>query len=122
VWVDYEFAKANLRFYSQKFKENKEEFQSSDFHAAMVRLAHSYCTVAYSVSPKGARALLEHCLPLTSATVPFPGAGVVATNTGIDCAMCGAYGSMQAFISIPPLVLEDKALGSDRIAADGMPG
>ena len=62
--------------------------------------------------------MLKYCLPLSSRLIPFPGAGVVAHNTGIDCAMCGAYSSMQAFICIPPLVLHDDVQNSDREAVD----
>jgi hypothetical protein len=70
--------------------------------------------VAYSVSPKGARSLLKYCLPLRKRFIPFPGTGIVANDDGIDCVMCGAYSSMQAFVCIPPLVLHDEVQISDR--------
>jgi GR25 family glycosyltransferase involved in LPS biosynthesis len=114
IWVNFGFSKANVRFYSQHFQhEDILNFQSLDFRSVAVGLAHSYGTFAYSISPKGARSLLQHLIPLSSRLIPFPGAGVVASNTGLDCAMSGAYGSMQAFICIPPLVLEDKAQESE---------
>jgi GR25 family glycosyltransferase involved in LPS biosynthesis len=119
VWADFGFSKATMRFYSQNFQGNdKSKFQSANFCPSAVKLAHSYGTVAYSVSAKGARALLDYCLPLKSWSIPFPGTDVVSRNSGIDCAMNGVYGSMQAFISIPPLVLEDKGLNSDRTTTD----
>ena len=120
VWADFGFSKATLRFYHQQFQgPGISTFQTTDFFASAVRLAHSYGTVAYSVSPKGARSLLAQCVPLSSRLIPFPGTEVVADNWGIDSAMNGAYSSMQAFICMPPLVLEDKALDSDRVAMDG---
>ena len=119
VWVDLGFSKATLEFYAQHFQGgDKSKFQSADLSSSAVRLAHSYTTVAYSVSPKGARALLAYCLPLRSLLIPFPGTDVLAANDGIDCAMCGAYSSMQAFICIPPLVLQDDLQNSDRVAVD----
>ena len=105
VWVDFGFSKANLQFYDGA---DKSKFQSADLSASAVRLAHSYGSQAYSLSPNGARLLLESCLPLSSRVVPFPGTGILAENTGIDCAMCGVYGSIRAFVCIPPLVLHDQ--------------
>jgi GR25 family glycosyltransferase involved in LPS biosynthesis/glycosyltransferase involved in cell wall biosynthesis len=119
VWADFGFSKATMRFYGQQFQgDDKSKFKSSNFSPSTIKLAHSYGTVAYSVSPKGARALLDYCVPLKSWSIPFPGTDVVAENTGIDCTMNGIYGSMQAFISMPPLVLEDKTLDSDRVGMD----
>jgi GR25 family glycosyltransferase involved in LPS biosynthesis/glycosyltransferase involved in cell wall biosynthesis len=119
VWADLGFSKATLRFYGQQFQgDGKSKFQSTNFFPTAVRLVHSYGTVAYSVSPKGARALLGYCLPLKSWNIPFPGTDVIAGNTGIDCTMNGIYSSMQAFICMPPLVIEDKTLNSDRVGMD----
>jgi hypothetical protein len=42
----------------------------------------------------------------------------VADDSGIDCVMCGAYGSMQAYVCIPPLVIHDDEQPSDRVGAD----
>jgi GR25 family glycosyltransferase involved in LPS biosynthesis/glycosyltransferase involved in cell wall biosynthesis len=119
VWANFGFSKANLRFYDQQFiGEEKVKFQSADLFPTAVKLAHSYGTVAYSVSPGGARVLLEHCLPFSGELITFPGTDVVAENSGVDCAMNKAYDSMRAYICIPPLVLEDER-ESDRLAVDG---
>jgi GR25 family glycosyltransferase involved in LPS biosynthesis/SAM-dependent methyltransferase/tetratricopeptide (TPR) repeat protein len=118
LWVDLGFAKAELRFYDRRVEGDYQKFQCESFSPAAVRLVHSFGLQAYSVSPKGARALLECCLPLTKRLIPFPGTGIVNTNTGIDTLMCAAYGSMQAFICIPPLVIHDDAQASERIARD----
>jgi hypothetical protein len=75
--------------------------------------------MAYSVSPKGARALLDYCLPLRGERlIPFPGTGVVIKDTGIDCAVNGAFISMQAFVCVPPLVLHDDEDASVRLEAN----
>ena len=119
VWVDFGFSKANLRFYDQHFRgKGKPRFQSTEFASSAVRLAHSYGTGAYSVSPKGARSLLEYCLPLRKRLIPFPGTGIVNVDDGIDNAMSAVYSSMQAFICIPPLVLQNEVQDSDRKAVD----
>jgi GR25 family glycosyltransferase involved in LPS biosynthesis len=119
VWADFGVSKATMRFYDQQFQgDDKSKFQSTNFSPSAVKLAHSYGTVAYSVSPKGARALLDYCMPLKSWNIPFPGTDIVSENSGIDCAMNGLYGSMQAFICMPPLVIEDKSLISDRVGMD----
>ena len=118
LWLDFGFAKANVRFYDLRFSQDYQEFQSENFSSAAVRLVHSFGTQAYSVSPKGARVLLERCLPLRKRHIPFPGTGIVNDDLGIDTAMCAAYGSMQAFICIPPLVIHDDEQTSDIGARD----
>ena len=119
VWVDFGFSKATLRFYGQKFqREEKSDFQSAEFIPNAVKLAHSYGIQAYSVSPKGARLLLAHCFPLRKRLIPFPGTGIASFDEGIDCVMCAAYSAMQAFISVPPLVLQDEMQESDRKMTD----
>ena len=82
VWVDFGFSKAELHFYERRFSgTNNLEFQSVDFSPSIVRLMHSYGTQAYSVSPKGARSLLNFCLPLRKRLISFPGTGIVTSRS-----------------------------------------
>jgi GR25 family glycosyltransferase involved in LPS biosynthesis len=118
MWLDLGFSKAKLEFYGRRFSDNHQMFQLEDFQYSAVKVVHAFGTQAYSVSAKGAHALLECCLPLRSQFIPFPGTSVVISNNGVDCAMCAAYGSMQAFVCIPPLVIHDEVQGSDRIGLD----
>ena len=108
LWVDYGFSKANLRFYDNRVSGDYRKFQYENVSSTPVRLVHSFGTQAYSVSPKGARALLKYCLPLRKRRIPFPGTNIVNDDLGIDTAMCAAYSSMQAFVCIPPLVAQDE--------------
>jgi hypothetical protein len=116
LWLNFGFDKAKLAFYDRRFLGSTEEFQSESFSPIAARLTHSFGLQAYSVSPKGARALLECCLPLRKRLIPFPGTGIRLDDTGIDCAMSAAYGSMQAFLCIPPLVIQDSTQASVRKA------
>ncbi len=119
VWLDFEFAKAKLEFYDYRYSAaNGSTFQSRNFFPNPVRTVHSFGIQAYSVSPKGARALLEYCLPLRKRLIPFPGTDTVIEDNSIDAGMCGAYGSMQAFVCIPPLVIADDEQTSERFKAD----
>jgi len=72
-----------------------------------VRLLNGFGALAYSVSPNGARKLLQECLPLRKRAIQFAQPGVSFWDQGIDCAMNGVYPSMQAFVSVPPLVVQD---------------
>jgi GR25 family glycosyltransferase involved in LPS biosynthesis len=121
VWLDLEISKAKLEFYDRRFSgANLLKFRALSFPSRPVRIAHSFGLMAYSVSPKGGRALLEYCLPLSDRLIPFPGTGVVIRETGIDCPMCGVYGSIQAFACMPPIVIHDDEQLSDRVTADGV--
>jgi GR25 family glycosyltransferase involved in LPS biosynthesis len=121
MWVDLGFSKAKLEFYDRRVHRDYQKFQCENFSRSSMKLAHSFGTQAYSVSPKGARALLENCLPLRDRYIAFPGAGVVTKDVGIDVAMCGAYDTLQAFVCIPPLVIQDNTQPSERLALNQTP-
>ncbi|WP_027056135.1 glycosyltransferase family 25 protein [Mesorhizobium erdmanii] len=119
LWLDFGFSKAKLEFYDRRYKNKPALFQIERFSRSLIRVEHSFGLQAYTLTPRGARILLEKCLPLRSRQIPFPGTAVILDDTGIDCAMCAAYGSMQAYVSIPPLVIHDTEPPSDRIDVDG---
>ncbi|QKC85269.1 glycosyltransferase family 25 protein [Mesorhizobium sp. NZP2077] len=118
LWLDFGFSKAKLEFYDRRYMNKSTLFQAEKFSRSLIKVEHSFGTQAYTVTPRGARILLEKCLPLRSRLIPFPGTAVILDDTGIDCAMCAAYGSMQAFLCMPPLVIHDTELPSDRTDAD----
>ncbi|WFP65863.1 glycosyltransferase family 25 protein [Mesorhizobium sp. WSM4904] len=118
IWLDLGFSKAKLEFYDRRYSKRTTSFQFEKFPRSLIKVEHSFGLQAYTITPKGARILLEKCLPLRSRLIPFPGTAVVLDDTGIDCAMCGAYTSMRAFVCMPPLVILDDDLPSDRIAMD----
>ena len=113
VWLDFGFTKAKLQFYDRRYAD----CQSASGPYSVVKTAHSFGTQAYSISPKGAQALLQICLPLRKRFIPLVGTDVVVEDTGIDNPMAGAYVSMQAFLCLPPLVVPDLQLPSDNLAA-----
>ncbi len=118
-WVDFEFANAKLWFYNDRASMDYLKFQRNKFTTSIFKVAHSLGTAAYSVSPQGARALLEYSLPLRQRNIAFPGTGEVFADKGIDVTMSGAYGLMKAFICIPPLVMFDNKQKSVRLELDG---
>ncbi|MBZ9747557.1 glycosyltransferase family 25 protein [Mesorhizobium sp. CO1-1-7] len=122
LWLDLDFAKAKLEFYARQ-RQNMDLLAAYDKSPrSLSRIAHSFGLMAYSVTPNGARILLENCLPIKRRTIQFPGAGVVIDDTGIDCAMCAAYGLMQAFVCMPPLVFSDDDQLSIREESDRTSG
>ncbi len=118
MWLDFGYLKANLRFYDRRFHNEYEAFQREQYTPTPIRLVHSFGIQAYSISPMGARKLLEGCLPLRKRLISFPGTNIVNQDVGIDVSMCAVYGSMQAYLCLPPLVIEDKSLESVRISGD----
>jgi GR25 family glycosyltransferase involved in LPS biosynthesis len=117
-WVDFVFSKAKLEFYGNGYGDDLTAFQRAHYSCSAIRLAHSFGNMGYSISPKGAQKLLDYCLPLRKRFISFPEAGVVVDDLHIDIAMCGAFSSMQAFTSIPPLVIHDENEASDREKTD----
>src|SRR5271170_6639041 len=117
VWVDAlpGVTLMQMEFYQGRLRQNIDNFQALDTTPTLLKLGHLFGTVCYTVSPKGARALLEYCLPLRPDLIDFPGFGIRINNEGIDCMMNGAYPSLQAFVCAPPLVVMDSRLEESTI-------
>ena len=118
VWLEFDYVKATLHFYDRHFRGQFDAFQHEGYSPTPIKLLHSFGLQAYSVSSKGAKALLDGCVPLRRRHITFPGAGVTTPNAGIDVAMAGVYPSLKAFLCLPPLVIHDDTLTSDRLARD----
>jgi len=106
LWVDVipQIITSQMAFDIHQLRQHINDFQNADTIPAPVRLLHSFGIHSYSVTPKGARALLSHCLPLDARLIELPGFGVRFHNNSLDCVMNGAYPSMKAFVCMPPLV------------------
>jgi GR25 family glycosyltransferase involved in LPS biosynthesis/glycosyltransferase involved in cell wall biosynthesis len=117
-WVDIGLSKIRLHCYDSRRYEQSggwRDFQEQDFVTAPLKLLHSFGAQGYSVSPEGARKMLEYCLPLRNRMIDFPEANVVTPDLGIDIALCGVYPQMRAFTCIPPLLIHYNNQQSDRI-------
>lgn len=99
---------ARLEFFSGEVMTRIADFQEAETEPALLRAHHLLGTVCYSVSPRGARALLEWCLPIRPMIVDFEGFGLRLNNAGIDCIMNGVMPSLKAYVCLPPLVISDE--------------
>ncbi|HLJ20809.1 MAG TPA: glycosyltransferase family 25 protein [Stellaceae bacterium] len=88
-----------------EMRRGVENFRTQSYPVSPFRLRQAFGTVCYSVSPKGARALREHCLPLRDAAVYCVVVSREMQNYAIDIAMMGQYPKLNAFVGFPPLVL-----------------
>jgi GR25 family glycosyltransferase involved in LPS biosynthesis len=116
VWLDFGYVKANLRFYDRRFQDEHDAFQREALAPMPIRMMHSFGNQAYTVTPSGARKLLETCVPLRDRHITFPGAGVVTRAVTIDVTMCDAFPTMKAYLCLPPLVIQDRSIPSERLA------
>jgi len=99
---------ARLEFFSGEVMTHVADFQEAEIEPALLRAHYLLGTVCYSVSPRGARALLDWCLPIRPMIVDFAGFGLRLNNAGIDCLMNGVMPSLKAYVCLPPLVISDE--------------
>ena len=100
-------------------RQNVMRFQQTDLPLTAHRLLRSHGCICYSVSPEGAKRLLELCLPIRDLNVWFPVANVMTPNDGIDMMMSLAYPEMKAFVSVPPLVVTENRPETSTIQGQG---
>jgi glycosyl transferase family 25 len=94
-----------LSFDQQSLREGIANFRELRITPQLFRLHRALGLVCYTVSPKGARALRNHCLPLRDMSVYFTGLNRALYNNGIDIPMNDAYPDIAAYVSFPPLVV-----------------
>ncbi|RWH69254.1 glycosyltransferase family 25 protein [Mesorhizobium sp.] len=99
---------ARLEFFSGDVMSNIQIFQEAHTEPHLLRARHLLGLVCYSVSPRGAQALLDWCLPIRPMIVDFAGFGLRLNNTGIDCLMNGVMPSLKAYVCLPPLVISNE--------------
>jgi GR25 family glycosyltransferase involved in LPS biosynthesis len=92
-------------FEQPKLRAAAARFQQLPISPQLFRLRQALGLPCYSVSPKGARALREFCLPLRPMQLRLPGRDRRLRNVGIDCMMAGLYPEIVAFASFPPLAI-----------------
>lgn len=82
-----------------------EAFRSASLTPRAYKVFRAFGTVGYSVSPAGARAMKQRCLPLRKMDVFVPGFERTLPNSGIDTMLNQAYPALNAYVSIPPVIV-----------------
>ena len=92
-------------FDQDSLRKRIDAFQSAKLRPRAYPLFQAFGNVCYSISPVGARLLLQNCLPLRNTTVYIAGLRGSVLNYCIDVALNAVYSHMNCFVSIPPLVV-----------------
>jgi len=90
-------------------------FRSGSTQPLMMKLLTAAGTGCYSLSPDGARRLLDLCLPIGDEPAIYDCRDkTLWSNTGIDVEMSRHYVSLNAFVAVPVLALaeNDKAIST----------
>ena len=103
-----------LRFDGRRLGPRLHEFQEMDYRVMPFRLLGVFGMPCYSISPQGARRLSELCFPLRREPVPVPSLGRNLPNATLDTLMNKHYGSLKAYVAMPPLVWTE----NDKRASD----
>ncbi|WP_025884999.1 glycosyltransferase family 25 protein [Asaia prunellae] len=98
----------------KQMQKNASSFASQDVNASFFRLLQAFGLCAYAVSPKGARALLECCLPLRAQEYQQLGLNRMVRNVGIDVVTSYYYARLEAYGAFPPLAISpnDKTIST----------
>jgi glycosyl transferase, family 25 len=91
----------------EDLRQHIHTFRTKAFKHIPIRLRHSFGIMGYTISSKGARSMMEICLPLQDQLIPFEGYGVVIENKTLDAIMNKAYPRLRAYVCMPPLVVSE---------------
>jgi glycosyl transferase family 25 len=120
VWAEIPegVAKSVLHFDQTALRENIETFRHAEVAHAPVRLRHAFGIMAYTISPHGAKAMMDICLPLSRQFIGFEGFGIAVPNNGIDCVMNLGYPKLRAYVCMPPLAVSENRQEGSRTYVD----
>lgn len=94
-----------MRFDETALARSVDAFRSDRSAVLVMNLLEFYGICAYTVSPAGARFLLDRCFPLKPEVLFSYGLDRPISNFGIDVAMNKCYGDMRSVASFPPLAI-----------------
>ena len=94
-------------FDQESLRKRSPHFSTERVESRLFRLRAGFGTIGYSISPRGARRLLDYCMPLRPMSLQYPGYERTLANTGIDNMMVQLYPRMAAYVAVPPLVVTD---------------
>jgi glycosyl transferase, family 25 len=103
-----------LRAHAAEFQQHSQPLQA-------IRVLQAFGTQCYSLSPKGARALKDFCVPIRPMYVALPSASRNLqsdrrlANHGLDVMMSAAYPQLKAYVAFPPLVISKNDHGASTL-------
>jgi len=100
-------------FDEQQLRQSTGAFQAQTISARPFKLRQALGLVCYSISPKGAAALKQLCLPLRDTKVYCVAMSRELPTHAIDVAMMAHYEKLNAFVSFPPLVVTKNQRGAN---------
>jgi GR25 family glycosyltransferase involved in LPS biosynthesis len=92
-------------FDQDQMRNGVEKFQSAMITPRCFRLYAAFGVICYSVSPAGARALLELCVPVTNRPVHVPSVDRTYANRDAGIAVLEFLPRLNSFASFPPLAI-----------------
>lgn len=97
---------AVIQYGAKDLATKLEAFRAEAAPSILLPLVSAAGIGCYSLSPTGAKKLLELCLPIGNAKAAFAIERHLGwNNTGIDVEMARHYAKLKAFIAFPPLAM-----------------
>ena len=82
-----------------------ETFKTVQLFPSLQRVYEHYGTFCYTISPQGARKLMQKCFPIGRGKIRSPSHGRLIDIVGLDIAMNAAYPEILALASMPPIAV-----------------
>jgi GR25 family glycosyltransferase involved in LPS biosynthesis len=101
----------------QPTRQQLSRFARATDPVNLFRLRHAFGPCGYAVSPQGAARLLAGCFPMDNRMLVFPATNRRFPAYSFDSMLNAVYGSVAAYVCVPPLVLplNDKSKSTIRV-------
>jgi glycosyl transferase family 25 len=100
-------ARCRIEISQPELRANLEVFRREKRPHAPIRLRHTFGVMAYTLSPRGAEAMLATCSPITDRIVEFPGFDIALNDGPVDIGMNRVYPTMPSYVCMPPLAVSE---------------
>ncbi len=109
LWVDLlpGVCPAVIETFQNLLRDRVECFQSQRIPRQLFKILHLFGMVCYSVTPRGAQAMLDFCLPLRPMLVSFRDFEVRVENNGVDYMLNAILPDLRGFVCMAPLVVTE---------------
>jgi len=90
-------------FDQEKLRGSLDAFQALQEPVRAWRMERAFGLLTYTVSPAGAKKLIERCFPQKAFSLWLPGLNYHMRNMGVDVSTNAAYAQLQAYACFPPV-------------------
>jgi len=104
-------------FNQNELQQSADAFRTAKLYPSLHRVYEAYGTMCYTVSPQGARKLVDLLFPIGATPVFSPAMQRNLDNIGLDIAMNAVHPQISSLVCLPPLAVSKNDFNASTVGS-----